>query len=109
MAENRKKRRAPAGGAKSGYERIAFGGVNDAVRLLFEDDPDPESLRNLDLYNVAEIRRVKGGGVEIRFYDRMKALECLRELEEKGAGSSPLYLALRECARSFEKGKDDGV
>lgn len=105
MAENRRKRRAPPGGAKSGYERIAFGGVNDAVRLLFEDDPDPESLRDLDLYNVAEMKRVKGG-VEIRFYDRMKALECLRELEEKGAESSPLYLALKECAQVFEKEKD---
>lgn len=108
MAENRKKRRTAAK-AKNGYERIAFGEVNDAVRLLFEDAPDPDELRQLDLYNVAEIRRLKGGNVEIRFYDRMEALACLRKLEEQGGASSPLYLALKQCAGTLKEGEDHGV
>lgn len=101
-------RKKPGGGAKSGLERIAFGGVNDAVRLLFSTEPDPEELRRLDLYSVAEIRRLKDGGVEMKFYDRMKALECLRQMEENGAGRSPLYRALMECARA-QKEEKNGV
>ena len=101
-------RKKAGGGAKSGLERIAFGGVNDAVRLLFSTEPDPEELRRLDLYSVAEIRRLKGGSIEIKFYDRMKALECLRQMEEDGAGQSPLYRALEECARA-QKEEKDGV
>lgn len=104
MAERKK----PGGKVKDGFERIAFGGVNDAVSLLFRTEPDPEELRRLDLYSVAEIRRLKDGGIEIKFYDRMKALECLRQMEESGSGQSPLYRALEECARA-QKGEEDGV
>ena len=93
---------------RDGLERIAFGGVNDAVSLLFQTEPDPEELRKLDLYSVAEIRRTKDGSLEIRFYDRMKALECLRQMEEDGEGQSPLYRALRECARAGKE-DEDGV
>lgn len=99
-------RKKPGGGVRSGLERIAFGGVNDAVSLLFQTEPDPEELRRLDLYSVAEIRRMKDGGIEIKFYDRMKALECLRQMEESGAGRSPLYRALEECARAQREEKD---
>lgn len=101
-------RNKPCGGAKSGLERIAFGSVNDAVSLLFKAEPAPEELRRLDLNSVAEIRRQKDGGIEIKFYDRMKALECLRQMEEAGDGRSPLYRALEECARA-QKEDGDGV
>jgi hypothetical protein len=29
----------------------------------------------LDLFNVSELKRVKGGGVEVKIFDRQKALE----------------------------------
>lgn len=32
-------------------------------------------LDDLDLFNVAEIRRPKDGMIEIKFYDRLRALE----------------------------------
>ncbi len=101
-------RKKPGGEVRDGLRRIAFGGVNDAVSLLFATEPDPEELRRLDLYSVAEIRRMKDGGIEIKFYDRMKALECLRQMEEAGEEQSPLYRALTECARA-QKGEEDGV
>lgn len=100
MAQSKKPRGAPQDSIRGGYERIAFGGVCDAVRLLFEEEPAPEVLAGLDLYNVEQIKRLKGGGMEITFYDRMKALECLRELSEKGEQDSPLYRALEACARA---------
>ena len=79
---------------KRGLTRLAFGSVNDAVTLLFSENEDitPETFEGLDLFNVSEIKRQKGGAVEIKFFDRQKALEALSELEDK-SGS--------DCARSF--------
>jgi len=99
----------PARNVKSGLEKIAFGKVNDAVSLLFTDESDIEALKGMDFYNVAEIKRQNGGGIEIKFYDRMEAMKCLRQLEEKGESNSPLYRALEKCADSFDKEKSDGV
>lgn len=105
MTRNGKKRAS----LKSGYEKLAFGSVNDAVRLLFGKEPDPRELESMDFSNIAEIRRLKDGGLEIKFYDRIRALDCLRSLNEKGAGDSPLYRALQKCAEEMREGKKDGV
>ena len=40
-----------------GYEKLAFGSVADAVRLLFSDEPDLNALDTMDLFNIAEIKR----------------------------------------------------
>ena len=61
--------------AVAGYERLAFGSVTDAVRLMFEDEP--QSVGQYDLFNVAEIKRPKDGAMEIKFFDRIRALEKL--------------------------------
>ena len=41
-----------------GYERLAFGGVADAVRLLFAEEITPAAARKMDLFSVAEIKRL---------------------------------------------------
>ncbi|HHV31041.1 hypothetical protein [Caproiciproducens sp. LBM24188] len=87
-----------------GYEKLAFGGIADAVRLLFVEEPDLAALGKMDLYNIAEIKRPKGGGMEIKFFDRIKAMQCLEEMNGengKKAEALPLYRALQECVRSF--------
>lgn len=67
---------------KTGLKRLAFGSSNDAVSLAFaEEFPAPEAFASLDLFNVSEIKRDRNGGVEIRFFDRIKALEKLYEIE----------------------------
>ena len=64
----------------SGFERLAFGSCNDAVYLVFSEDlPPPDVIAKLDLFNVSEIKRVKGGGVEVKLFDRQKALERMME------------------------------
>jgi len=66
----------------TGLKRLAFGSCKDAVVLAFSEElPPPEIIEGLDLFNVSEIKRVKGGGVEIKLFDRLKALEKLFELE----------------------------
>ena len=66
----------------SGLKRLAFGSCNDAVYLAFAEElPPPDVIRRLDLFGVSEIKRVKGGGVEVKLADRLKALEKLHELQ----------------------------
>jgi len=67
---------------RSGLKRLAFGSCKDAVFLAFaEEMPSAAVIEDLDLFGISEIKRVKGGGVEIKFFDRMKAMEKLYELE----------------------------
>ena len=91
----------PALSALRGLERIAFGGIGDALRLLYIDEaPDPSFLQELDLFCISEIKRPKGGGIEIKFHDRTKALLALLEHEEQTEtpGAASLYQALENSA-----------
>jgi len=64
-----------------GYRKLAFGPGNDSLKLLFFDEqPCWEELGRLDIYNISEINRPKGGGMVIKFYDRMDAMSRLVEL-----------------------------
>ncbi|MBQ8965945.1 terminase small subunit [Ruminococcus sp.] len=66
---------------KTGLSRLAFGSINEAAALVFAEELKAEDVLKADLFNVAEIKRVKGGGVEMKFFDRQKALEKLVELD----------------------------
>ena len=68
--------------AEQGLRRLAFGRINDAARLAFAEDITPEMLENADLSNVQEIKIGKGT-VEIKFVDRLKALDMLGSLERE--------------------------
>lgn len=63
-------------------EKLAESRVNDAVRLAFLTGEEMELLDGLDLSAVTEFKRNKDGGVEIKFVDRLAALQWL--LEQKG-------------------------
>lgn len=80
--------------ALSGYRRLAFGSVEGAVRLLFADDPAALLDKGCSLFNVAEIKRPKEGALEIKFFDRMKALEKLEEQSEEEHRVSDFYRAV---------------
>ena len=67
----------------AGLSRLAFGSANDAAKLVFSDElPSDAALNALDLFHVSEIRRDKGGGVEVKLFDRQKAMERLLECAE---------------------------
>lgn len=90
-----------------GLSRLAFGDIQDSVKLLFESEENIlASLPTLDLFNISEIKRQKGGGMEIKFFDRIKALEKLREIigaDEKHTAVS-FYEALEKSADSIREG-----
>lgn len=86
---------------RTGLERIAFGGIGDAVRLILCDDASlAGELDSLDLFCVSEIKRPKSGGMEIKFFDRLKALEKLQTYETSRAeDDDSFYRAIRDGAR----------
>lgn len=89
--------------AATGLARIAFGKINDAVRLLTgAQELDDITVSRLDLFAVSEIRRNKDGGLDVKFYDRLKALELLLDLQERTepAAASSFFGALESAAKS---------
>ncbi len=92
--------------ARWGFERLAFGGVSDAISLLYLEKPTAQELEEMDLFCVSEIKRPKDGSMEIKFFDRLKALQSLYEKDEdeKVASVSPLFEAIAAGAAAMDKG-----
>lgn len=97
----------------AGLRRLAFGSGNDAVKLLYSlDEMDDEQINSLDLFNVSDIKKPKGGGVEIKFFDRQKALEKLFVIccEQKEEEIMPFYEALEKSAKALSNtNKEDEI
>ena len=56
---------------------LAFGRVNDCVKLAVEEKPE---LNALDLALLSEVKRNEKGMVEIKLIDRLKVLEQLERI-----------------------------
>lgn len=67
--------------ACSGYEKLAFGSVSDAFKLIYSENISLDTISKMDLFNVSEIKKPRDGMLEIKFFDRFKALEKLQQLE----------------------------
>lgn len=59
---------------------LACARVNDAVKLAYLPEEEREAIGKLDLSALIEFRRSGAETVELKFADRMKALERLLEL-----------------------------
>lgn len=85
----------------AGLERLAFGSVTDAVKLILStsDNTSPD-IDSLDLFNVSEIKFTSGKGMEIKFFDRLKALEKLSDLSgnDSSEGMLSFYEAIEKSA-----------
>lgn len=94
---------------EAGYYRLAFGCVADAVRLLFDETITAEEIEKLDLFAVSEIKKQKGGGIEIKFFDRLKALEKLESLclSETGSGIKTFYSAIEKGAQALRENENE--
>ena len=87
----------------AGYRRLAFGGISDCVKLLRSfEQTGADEIEALDLFNISEIKLPKSGGMEIKFFDRLKALEKLENsVQNGGACGSALLRALGEGAENL--------
>ena len=85
-----------------GYERLAFGSIADCIKLLYSENPTLQDLEGMDLFMISEIKRPKDGAMEIKFFDRIKALEKLSDAQQNSQENSlPFYKALENSAEIF--------
>lgn len=106
-------KQSPAGNSliSAGLQRLAFGSVADAIKLILSvNDNSSPDIDALDLFNVSEIKITSGKGMEIKFFDRLKALERLAELscEEKDNGALSFYEAIERSASRQAESADNG-
>ena len=100
--------------ALCGLYRLACGDISDALALLQIDTLSCEKLRGLDLTCVSEIKKTDKG-TEIKFCDRVKAIEKLSELlnvRSEGGAPGGLLEAITLSAQALrERGgvNGDGV
>lgn len=91
-------------------DRLINGRINDAV-ILAKSNPEElteEDVRKLDLYNVSELKFGKGV-CEIKFADRVKAVEKLNEIRNGRASDSvaqSFFDAIGKAAEDSDSGED---
>ncbi|CAB1248046.1 conserved protein of unknown function [Ruminococcaceae bacterium BL-6] len=90
---------------KKMLELLAYGDVTDAVKLLLEVGkamPDPAVIDGLDLRNVSAIRYTSAGGFELSFYDRFRALDGLRKLNDASKAGGLLSAIQASAPAAFD-------
>ncbi len=88
--------------AKAGLKKLAMGSIADAISLInMEKPPSNARLKKMDLFMISEIKRNDKGTIEIKFFDRFKALDKLSESCESVENTSPFYDALIMGAKSL--------
>ena len=62
----------------------------------------------MDLYNISDIKKKKGGDIEIKFFDRLKALERLYEItsEDEKSSAAALFGAIEKGAEALRDEND---
>ncbi|MBR4727145.1 MAG: terminase small subunit [Clostridia bacterium] len=92
-----------------GLRALAFGSAADAVRLLLRgEELTADEVEKLDLFIVSDLKRPKGGGMEIKFFDRLKALEALSRCAGAQAQEGGSFLqALSAGARLLSEEEED--
>lgn len=60
-------------------EKLVFYRPNDGIRIAFTDEPS--DLKHCHLEGISEFKRYANGTVEMKFLDRLKALELLVRLQ----------------------------
>jgi len=68
---------------------LAFGKVNDCVRLVLEENPD---IKDLDLSLLCEVKKTEKGSVEIKLIDRLEVLQQLVEMTSGSNGEMDAFL-----------------
>lgn len=80
---------------------LAYGRVNDCVKLVLEEGADIEKL---DLGMLAEVKRSDRGAVEVKLVDRLAILEQLEGiLRQEGTDAAAFLQALGEACKEQEK------
>ena len=99
--------------ALAGLKRMAFSAANDAVRpVCGENPPEAGEMAGLDLFCVSEMKRTRDGNLEVRFFDRAKALEALLAWGEKADNAvqnQSFYAALEKSTAALRDSEAPGA
>ena len=89
--------------ATIGYERLAFGNISDAIRLIFAEKLNFDEIEKMNLFNIAEIKKPRDGALEIKFFDRLRALEKLEQIDiqESSEQNRQFYTALENSIQKL--------
>ena len=91
---------------KIGLGRLAFGEINDIMEVVLSDEPiGLNRLFKMNFYNISEVKKVKGGGLEVKLFDRQKAMEKLLEIHDKSSdktSAEEFFDALSQAAGDAE-------
>lgn len=82
--------------------RLAGSRANDAIQLAFIEERELEKVEELDLSALTEFKRNSNGTVEMKFLDRVAALEWLAERCDDPRAAR-LYEALEKGTETEEK------
>lgn len=80
-------------------QKLAQSKANDAVRLAFMSGEELGGLEKLDLSAVTEFKRNSNGTVELKFVDRLAALQWLLERVGEDAQARELHRAIEGGAQ----------
>ena len=86
-------------------KKIALSKPNAGIELAYMEKPSRQVIQRLDLSAVSEFRRNSAGAVELRFIDRVKALQTLCELLDGGGDES----RTDEFFRALEEVGEEGA
>lgn len=81
--------------AEKALRRIAFSNPQSTVNSVISEDAD---FFDGDCFCISEIKKVKGGGAEIKFVNKLDALKLLYEIEDarkKSDGATNFFSALQ--------------
>lgn len=104
IERNTQQRKSEQQNISEGYYRLAFGCISDAIKLLFTDEIDPGQIEQMDLFNISEIKKKKGGDIEVKFFDRLKALEKLQNITSSAdTDENSFYSAIEKSASALRE------
>lgn len=96
-------------GVEDGLNRLIDGRINDAVILARNgEELSDDEVRRLDLYNVSEMKFGKGV-CEIKFADRLKAIEKLNEIRSGRATDSVAQSFFDAIGKAAEENSDHAL
>lgn len=84
---------------EAGLRRLAFGDLSDVIKLITAESTADLEPEKMDLLLISELKYSKNG-VEVKLFDRMKAMLKLAELAELTAesGEEGFFKALERSA-----------
>ncbi len=87
---------------------LCFGSCNDAARLLYLEADKMETLGELDLRLVSELKRNTNGSIEIKLAGRTDLIQLLSDmLEDDSSGIENFFGAIDRAAGAIKVKSDE--